>query len=58
VLCLPSDVSEYIRIVTSAHEVKNAGKHIVKFWLVNPGVVLKKIVIETTGAKTSYLGPP
>ncbi len=51
-------VSDNIRIVTSAHDVEQVGEHTLKFWLVDPGVVLQKIVIETSGAKPSYLGPP
>lgn len=51
-------VGDNIRIVKSEHEVEQSGAHTFKFWLVDPGVVLQKIVVETAGAKPSYLGPP
>lgn len=51
-------VGENIRILTSRHEVKKPGAHTLKFWRVDPGVVLQKVVIETTNLPSSYLGPP
>ncbi|WP_158797737.1 glycosyl hydrolase 115 family protein [Pedobacter sp. L105] len=53
-----TDVSENINIVTSTHLVKNQGVHTLKFRMVNPGVVLQKIVVETRQIPESYLGPP
>lgn len=47
-----------INVQTTTHTIVSSGAHVLKFWAVDPGVVLQKIVIETTGAKKSYLGPP
>lgn len=41
----------------SNHEVK-PGNHVLKFWMVDPGVVLQKIIVEIKGIPASYLGPP
>ncbi|HEX3168768.1 MAG TPA: glycosyl hydrolase 115 family protein [Chitinophagaceae bacterium] len=51
-------VGENIIIKTSRHKISRSGKHIVKYWMVNPGVVLQKLVLDFGGVKPSYLGPP
>jgi hypothetical protein len=51
-------VSNNIIILTSKHTIKNPGEHILKFWMVDPGVVLQKLVVETRRVRPSYLGPP
>jgi len=51
-------VAENINIQVSKHTINNPGIHTLKFWMVNPGVVLQKLVIETQEIASSYLGPP
>lgn len=51
-------VMESIKIRTSKHRIKEPGEHVLKFWMVDPGIVLQKIVVDTGGLKPSYLGPP
>jgi len=51
-------VSENIIIKDSKHTIDKRGKHILKFWMIDSGVVLQKIVVETGDVKPSYLGPP
>jgi hypothetical protein len=51
-------VSNNIIIKTSSHQVVKPGKHTIKFWMIDPGVVLQKIVLDFGGVKPSYLGPP
>jgi hypothetical protein len=50
-------VMDNVRTTISRHRL-DAGLHTLKIWLVDPGVVLQKIVIDTGGVKASYLGPP
>ncbi|KAF2755146.1 hypothetical protein EJ05DRAFT_503454 [Pseudovirgaria hyperparasitica] len=42
---------------TSNHTI-TAGKHTLKFWALEPGLILTKIVINLGGVRQSYLGPP
>jgi hypothetical protein len=46
------------RIISSTHPIVQAGYHTFKVWMVDPAVVLEKIVLDTGGLKPSYLGPP
>lgn len=51
-------VAANIIIKTSDHRVLKPGKHILKCWMMNPAMVLQKIVVDFGGVKPSYLGPP
>ena len=51
-------VSENISILVSHHRLFKPGTHTLRYWMVDPGVVLQKIVVKTKDAKSSYLGPP
>ncbi len=51
-------VGDNIILSESKHQVTGPGHHTLKFWYVDPGVVLQKIVADTGGLKPSYLGPP
>lgn len=37
--------------------LKESGFHTLKIWMIDPGVVLQKVIINTGGLKSSYLGP-
>jgi hypothetical protein len=53
-------VADNIKIVTSLHTIEKEGNHTLKFYGIDPALVLQKIVIETESGKIleSYLGPP
>jgi glycerophosphoryl diester phosphodiesterase len=50
-------VSNNVIIKTTGHRVSKKGKHTIKYWMIDPGVVLQKIVLDFGGEKASYLGP-
>lgn len=64
-------VSDSVRRVATTHQLAAPGAHTLKFWLVTPGVVLERIVIDlapaappargprlSSGVRPSHLGPP
>jgi hypothetical protein len=51
-------VADNIRILATRHRLSRPGAHVLKFWLVDPGVVLQKLVVDAGGERPSYLGPP
>ena len=51
-------VSRNARTVKSKHEISGRGYHTLKIWMVDPGVVVQKIIVDTGGLKPCYLGPP
>ena len=51
-------VKDSVRTVTSTYSLAKPGYHILKVWMVDPGVVLQKLIVDLGGLKPSYLGPP
>jgi hypothetical protein len=51
-------VKDSVRKIKSTHAIERPGYHTLKFWMVDPGVVLQKLVVDLGGVKPSYLGPP
>ena len=51
-------VKDSVRLVKTVFIIKNPGLHTLKFWMVDPGVVLQKLVVNLGGVRPSYLGPP
>ncbi len=51
-------VADSARLVKTPFTLSQAGEHTLKVWMVDPGVVLQKIVVDCGGQKPSYLGPP
>ena len=53
-----TSVKDSVRKVRSTHVVAAPGVHTLKFRMVDPGIVLEKLVVDLGGVKPSYLGPP
>jgi hypothetical protein len=53
-----NSVKNNARVAKSVHTISGPGWHVLKFWMVDPGVVLEKIIVDCGGVRPSYLGPP
>ncbi len=51
-------VGDNIKKSLSSHNNIQAGTHTLKLWVLEPGIVIQKFVINSGGLKPSYLGPP
>jgi hypothetical protein len=47
-----------VRRSSTKHKIERAGRHKLRFYMVDPAVTLQKIIINTGGLQDSYLGPP
>jgi hypothetical protein len=50
-------VGNNIIIKTTKHFIAQSGKHTIKYWMIDPAVILQKLVVDFGGIKPSYLGP-
>jgi Glycosyl hydrolase family 115/Gylcosyl hydrolase family 115 C-terminal domain len=50
-------VKDSVRKVRSTHKLDSPGPHTLKIWMVDPGIVLQRVVVDLGGVKPSYFGP-
>jgi hypothetical protein len=51
-------VANDVILKITGHSIHKKGEHTIKYWMISPGVVLEKIVVNFEGEKPSYFGPP
>ena len=51
-------VSDNAIVTVTRHHLAGPGAHVLHFWMVDPGVVLQKLVVERGQVRPSYLGAP
>ena len=51
-------VSDNANVSVTRHHLTRPGAHVLKVWLVDPGLVLQRLVVDRGDAGPDYLGPP
>lgn len=51
-------VANNIIIKSTRLLITSPGKHVLKYWMIDPGIVIQKLVLDFGGLRPSYLGPP
>ncbi|WP_255953025.1 glycosyl hydrolase 115 family protein [Streptomyces odontomachi] len=51
------NTSDNVNLTATRHTVATAGVHRLTFWMVDPTVVLQRLVVDTGGLEPTYLGP-
>jgi hypothetical protein len=51
-------VADGVSVFRTKHLIATPGEHVLKYWAIDPGLVLQKLVVDTGGLRPSYLGPP
>lgn len=51
-------VADSVRHSRTRAEISRSGPRTLKIWMVDPGVVLYRIILDLGGLRPSYLGPP
>jgi len=51
-------VMDNARFINLTQTITTPGYHTFKIWMIDPGIVIEKIVVDTGGVRASYLGPP
>jgi hypothetical protein len=52
------DILSNLRRMTTRVNIATPGQHTLRVWMVDPGVVVDKLVLDFGPADESYLGPP